>query len=204
VPQIEGGRWDSIARKLFDISSPQAVPHLGDEIIPTFEIQNWEPELYVLRKERLCVGSRFQINVAAQLSQIGITNPAGSNSLVIVQNILTSFPSNEFYAVRVVNEELLLSLGWADSLTGFRDLRWGAVPAIGVTTARVRGLSSATPQGINVDEYFFDAGQNSFLYKRDWILPPNTGLVVIPTPQNTIHRSTFTWRERQFNPQEGP
>lgn len=204
MPQIEGGRWDQIARKLFDIAQPSAVPQLADEVIPTFTIQNWEPELYALRLERLCVGDLFVAGVAAQATQLGLTNPAGSQSLVIVENILLSFPQNQFWAVRVVAEELLLSLGWVDSPTAFRDFRWGAAPAVGVTTARVRGLNAAVAQGVPLDEIFFDAAQSSFLYKRDYVLPPNTSLIVIPAPQNTIGRASFTWRERPFNPQETP
>lgn len=204
MPQIEGGRWDAIARKLFDISNPQAIPELADEVLPVFVVQNWEPELYALRRERLCVGDSFLAGVAAQASQIGLSNPAGSNSLLIVEEITMNFPPDEFYAIRVVNEELLDSLGWVDQPTAFRDFRWGAVPAVGVTTGRVKNLNAAVPQGVAADEIFFDAAANSYVYKKSWILPPNSGLVVIPTPQNTIHRSAFTWRERVFNPQETP
>jgi len=206
VPQIEGGRWDGIARKLFDISAPVAVPQLSDEIIPTFEIQNWEPELYVLRRERILSGGTASGPSAGEFSHVGLTNPNNSNALVIVDTVEPAATVNAIFFLSLSNEELTTSLGWGLLAYGNRDLRWpgAGTPATTLSVARLVSLNAAVAQGVSIYTGTILATSNSRPRKFPIVLPPNSGLLFRTSAQNIQMRASFTWRERQFNPQEGP
>jgi len=208
VPQIEGGRWDGIARKLFDISSPVAVPNLSDEVIPTFEIQNWEPELYALRRERLLLGSTAIGPSAGEFSHVGLTNPLGSESLVVVEKIVISGDSTASFIFfgALSNEQLTTSLGWGELVYGNRDLRWpgGGTPSATLAAARFVSLNAAVAQGVNVFTGTVESAAPRPLEPFPLILAPNTGLLFRPAAQATQMRVGMFWRERPFNSQERP
>jgi len=206
VPQIEGGRWDGIARKLFDISAPSAIPALADEIIPTFEIQNWEPELYVLRRERILSGGTAIGPNAAQVSHVGLTNPINSQALVIVDSIEPAATVDAIWFLALSNEELSVALGWGQVAYGNRDLRWpgAGVPATTLSVARLVSLNSAVAQGVSIYTGTVLAASNSRPRPFPLVLPPNTGVLFRPSTINIQMRASFTWRERSFNPQERP
>lgn len=204
---IEGGRWDAIARKLFNISAPSAVPNLSDEVLSTFEIQNWEPELYALRRERLLWGTAVQANVVGEFANVGLTNPPNSGVLLVVDQ-LQAYPVNttEEFLLTISDEELTTSLGWTLQPYGNRDLRWpgGAVLSTTRATARLVTLSAAVRQGNIVWGFNVGGvGGRQWITEIPMIIPPDTGLIVASLTESTITAS-FSWRERPFNQQETP
>jgi len=206
VPLIEGGRWDGIARKLFNIAAPQSVPNLADEILPTFEIQNWEPELYALRKERLLVGAADAGPVSAQFSHVAITNPNNSRTLVIVEDYMGFSPNAGDVFLGIENEELTTSLGWTLIQYGNRDFRWPGQAVISTvrSVARLVNLNAAVAQGTTVQSWPVSGILSGPIAKRPFVLPPNTGLIMRRDLVAQRVRGTFFWRERPFNPQETP
>ena len=206
MSQIEGGRWDGIARKLFNISAPVAVPNLSDEVIPTFEIQNWEPELYVLRRERLLFGSTATGAVAGEFSHVGITNPPDSGVLIIIEQVeLAGVPDLIWFAA-IEPEQLTTALGWTEVAYGNRDFRWpgGAVPTATLATARFVSLNTAVAQGEIVSTGTINSDSSTLPRRFPVVLTPNTGLIFRPSAQAVQMRAAMFWRERPFNPQERP
>lgn len=207
MSQIEGGRWDGIARKLFNISAPVAVPALSDEVVPTFEIQNWEPELYALRRERLLTGNVFRVAAAAVNAHCAIFNPAGSNILVIVEELMF-FPSADSGISWRLGSDLSSALGWVPAAYGNRDTRWpgGADTSVGRAGAQLLQLNSAVFQGDQIRQFanmLANVPQREENFKPI-VLAPDTGFIVVPFTTNVTLQTNWSWRERPFNPQEVP
>lgn len=208
MPEVEGGRWDGLVRKLLNISSPRAMPAVADEMIPTFQVQNWEPELYALRRERLLAGFIDQAAVAGEFPHIGLSNPADSNTLIIVENA-EAHSINVVPTVFAFSTELLASLGWFSISYVNRDLRWPGAGAFGNprASARLVALSSAVAQGVQFLRMISDniGGRQGPKRWLPVILPPNSGLIYrTDTNVNEQIICNYQWRERPFNPQEFP
>lgn len=206
MPEIEGGRWDGLLRKLLNISAPRAMPAVADEMIPTFEVQNWEPELYALRRERLLAGFISLVGVAAQFAHVGLSNPPGSNTLVIVEKI-EGYSFNNLESVFAMDTELATSLGWLNSAYVNRDLRWPGGPVFSVTrsVARLASLNAAVAQGDQFWRFPSQAtGGRQALAPTPIILAPDSGVLMRCLTVNESIRCNFAWRERPFNPQERP
>jgi len=197
--QIQSGRWDELLRRLFPVKDRTIAPVLASELVGQVVVQNWEPELYVLRGERLAIGTATQTAVAAEFPHTQLFNPAGSGNLLIVDEIWLRSPSNLLYDLAFQD---VVTVGFTNVGSSFRDTRLGVASVVG-TTVGVLSVDTnvALTGGATVGRYNSE-GLRSSVVKPKIILGPGTSLIVRGLTVNTTMSITYLWRERIAEPSE--
>ena len=204
MPTVEGGRWDQLARKLFEISGNTAVPDLAEAIQPVFIIQPDSAEHAFLRKERLYGGRASAGAVAAQTSHVGLSNPADSQTIIIVDCFNARPGANDIMFVAVSQEALTTSLGWTNQAYSPRDLRLPQSGSANAGTAKLVTLTTAVAQGDTVFQFGALQNGNSIDHHVAFVLVPNTGLIIRSQATNQSTQAAFSWKERPVTPIELP
>ena len=200
INQIQGGRWDGLLRRLFPIKDRSIAPILASELVGQVVVQEWSDELYKLRGDNLACALASRSAVAAELAHCVIRNPAGSNNLVIIEQIWVAVSTAML--VIMAREGPALVVGFAPVATTFRDSRSGTVTAIGETVATVATLSNAVGQGGNGFAVAPIPASPGVQFDLPMVLAPGSGLIVRGATVNSTLRMTFLWRERIAEPSE--
>lgn len=195
MTQIQGGRWDTILRRLFPVKGPVIAPALGAEIVPTVTIQPFLDEMFYLERTVTCVGWGTDAASAGNYSHMYLDNPAGSNKIAVVERLWVTGPggAGQFYF------GFCASPGTTNPGTKTRDLRArpGAYgPASDQTTCAVDALTQAGSMG--VVSFMWETGGTASeeLPIEPFILEPGSALFCRPSVQNTGVTVNFFWRER--------
>lgn len=159
-----------------------------------------------LGRVRRMIGAINCAAVAAQLSQAGIFNPAGSQLLVVVDWLDIGLGAATTVELRfLVN--VLAGAGIVAQSAQSPDLRWApGLPITAVVPSPVvfsEGNNAAVP-GLAIAtgaRYFIGASVNQPLNCK-FVLPPGTGLAVICNNSNTAMGGALWWKERVFDPAE--
>lgn len=140
--------------------------HPIEDLMPVLPVLDpGAPELALLRRERWCLGRSEGTSAAGNYAQVGITNPAGSGRLVVLEDAWVRGTGGVQIYGRVLSLALAFTTtsaevqnldgrGCTDSVTpppiaavGFRDsatpilpfLNIGDLPAVGTTFLNLRG-----------------------------------------------------------------
>jgi len=197
MSEIQGGRWDRVLRHLFPVKAQAVAPAVANEIMPTMELQRFDPDLYHLRGERLLMGGAIIGPVAAQYSQVNLRNDS-ADKLVIVEHITcTSASGSDQFRVAVGNN----AVGTAQSVYG-RDMRDGLVITAGSVAGVVR--SSTEVAAITGNGLLFGVWATLDLVQCSvpFVLAPTHALFVAMITSNRGLLASFAWRERPFEPGE--
>lgn len=200
MPQIEGGRWDSLLRRLFGISDYGPSPGLSSEIVPTAVAQEWQGDQHFLRGELLAQGIIFQAAVAGQLSQISLFNET-ANILCVVHKIYV----RDLTAAADVNIGFdALPAGSASAAQNKvrRDNRATARPTLNLY--RTTNVATAFGSANFVQHRVGNVGEpNAYKLEGPWILAPQQQPLIIEcqTANNAMTVAAY-WLERVANPAE--
>ena len=199
INQIQGGRWDTFLRRLLPIKDRSIAPIMASELVGYITVQEWSPEFYMLRDEKMAIGLANQGAVAAEFAHCKIRNPDLSGNLVILEQIWINPSANS--DILIAREGIELA-GFAQAATAFRDSRAGQAVAIGETVAQVSTNSDAAALGgAGITRLSVNA-IDSLQLKFPMVLEPGTGLIVREITVNIALRVTFVWRERVAEPSE--
>lgn len=191
---------NSILARRFEIQ-PNPAPYMGSELFPCIVLENDRPEYHWLGGSRLYAARRTDAATAANFSIVGLSNPAGSGVLAVLEKIV--FENND----AGVKTFQVFCRG-AGALAAF-DAQAGAI-----STDSRNGWSTAFRSACQVGDLTQAAttGQLMFnvevpatsMFTLDWpfILGPQSQVLIIPTAVNLNSRAQFFWRERTANPAE--
>lgn len=185
---IQGGRWDTFLRRLLPIKEQSIAPVLAPELVGMVVTQEWEPEQYLLREEKLYHAAvAVSAPGAGQNNFINILNPNNSGNLVILEGAFISS------ATAGVQFQLRMELrnGTEFGIAG-RDTRLGmtinaatAVPSEG-DAAGIAGVLAQIQQALATTVVQFN---------MPIVLAPNSG-VTMWADANVQISGGYLWRER--------
>lgn len=200
VNQISLGRYDSYLSKLLQCKERSVAPSVATEILPVIDVEKVNPEGRLLQGVRLGLAGFEVAAVAAQFSIIILTNPAGSNQLLVVEHAyLTTFPGGAHIAVHNAVTGALPNTNRA----GVRDTRIaGAAPAfnLGVTAQLFGGALAVVPGIFNFFLTFNTAGNIDL--PLNLVLGPGSGVMLQSQVVNNALLGGFTWYERALEDSE--
>lgn len=172
-------------------------PFMASEVFPTLVLGNDRPEWGFLQQERRAGGNAADAAVAAQSSQVGVTNPSGSNAIVVITRIIVnnSTAGALLHNIGIGNSVTVDNLGssfFLDTRLGFATQR---------PTANVFLLTQATGIGNIIAQVTAPAAQWAEL-QGAWILGPNGFLVVRGALNQQAVSAAFEWYEYAASPGE--
>lgn len=175
---------------------------MASEVFPVLPMDGpgIAPEYHFLANTRMAGGWGTQAAVAGQYSHVGLSNPEGSNAIIVVTDILITnsngFTAQAFAVTTEVGNPIASSGG-----SPFRDTRWGG-------TGRTSAGYIWT--GANAVQYGDDVGfiqidnvtQGTRRYPGQWVLGPGGYVAVRTAAVNLIATAAFNWHERAAAPGE--
>lgn len=200
VNQIQGGRWDNLLRRVFPIKDRSVAPVMASELVPIVVAQEFEPEFYWPRDERMAFAFVRQAAVAAEISHVQLLNPAGSQSIIILDEVdLMSSVALLVNLVYLTGDLATVTTG----PTGFRDQRFGAVLDTDLALGLVRRDTSVGGQGgLVAQEWRMGVANSPFTVKLNCVLPPGESVVFRTAVVNAVLEINMRWRERAAEPSE--
>lgn len=205
MSQVQGGRWDTLLRRLFPVTGATVATQIAPEIVPVVMTQEMTPEMYYLRGERLGLGWTIRAAAVGVFSYVHLENPANSGKLVIVEAIqVDCLPAGVQQGVYL--DWVTPASGQTNTGTIARDTRWGFPvlgPASERTVARIYTTAPAAPIGSTMMYGVTGPlGDPTMLQGLPLILQPNVQIGVRPWVQDCAVTVLYRWRERAYEPGE--
>ena len=206
MANIEGGRWEYMIRRLFNIKGAGSVaPVIAPEVMPVAIVQASDPETYGERLEHLCACWDGYTAAAGQFPHIFIVNPVDSGILAVVEAV-SAFSTNAGPAqFRMFRYSGVLTIATVQ-VTEHRDFRYPANP--GGATPYVSGIrfghaDFAASQGVGFERRVAPAVDTQVDFgSPPIILPPGQTLGVVLTTVQTALNVNYAWREIPAAPSE--
>jgi len=207
MTEIAGGRWDNLLARLFPIKGRPISPSMSPEIQPVVVVQPDEPELGLLRNERLYASAVRVAPGGGNLAQFLLRNPATSNGLIVLERVLLSTEALCNLDARLQP----LPAPPVDLATignpATRDTR----QAMGVATSAVPGFGIFSVQTALValaGAIIWNTQVNAAVHieligsANPIVLGPNTAFALQGQTVNVAVQAAFFWRERPAEPSE--
>jgi hypothetical protein len=194
-------RFAELVRRLLGLREGTSL-HPIEDVMPVLPVLDpAAPEMALLRRERWCAGHILVTSGAANFAQVGITNPALSGKLVVLERAHVFGSSGAQLYARVLSLALgfgvtstavqnLDGRGCSDSVTpppsavvGSRDLAVAITPFLNFADPPAAGMLTLDLRGIVLPPAW------QFLLSRAVVGAANLA-------------ATFIWRERAVNPDE--
>ena len=199
INEIQVGRLNGLLHKLLDMKEGAPSPTLASDVFPNIVLESDRPEWKFLAGERLGAGYRYDAAVAGQYSHAGLYNPAGSNVLVIVEQMqLIPTVNGSAYIRLEANYGRRDAVGYCT----IRDPRgWGG-PTAPQTTAQPFDYTNAVasvgyPLGL-----WYIAANTLFTYNQPIVLPPGYEVYGVMSAVNQGITAMFSFRERKMERSE--
>lgn len=198
MTEIQQNRYDRLMRRVTNVvgGGAEVYDTLG-ELFPVLEVEPVLGELLALMGTRLGFGNAIIAAGVGVTPQLQLFNPAGSNTIVTVTNVIVSAAVDQ-------------GLSWSLDSTAFttlltrgslRDTRLRETAA-NATVAEIRVQTSAVPIGAAGAAFIAARRPFQLLDENDiCVLSPGFGLEFEGTVQTTL-QATFYWRERTAEPAE--
>jgi len=197
---IEGGRWDNLLRRFFNIKERGVAPSMAPEIVPIVNVEPPDdPTMPFLRDVRTMGAYEELAAVAAEFGQLELRNPTGSNAIITTQEIMLWGTAITGYEVRVQIETAEIN----QVTKALRDLRWD--DGTGGLIQRSTGLflSFTSPARYGIQVWGSRALGDTQVFMRDPIvLPPGYSVFAGVDAVNQIFGGGFVWSERPLEPSE--
>ena len=194
--EIQVGRFSALLHKLLDMKEGAPSPTLATDIFPVLALQSDAPEWKYLAGERLGSGRWTDGATAGEYSHIGLRNPVGSKTLVVIeQTVITSLVSVGYsFGIRVN-----AAVDAANAMR-CRDSRW--VDSGGPST--VAQMVEVTQAGAGIYPQFElrILADTSAIVPVSWVLSAGYELLVHPNSGNQPCTIAFVWSERYLEQSE--
>lgn len=199
MTEIQGGRWDEVLRRVFPVKGGAIAPRMAPELVPVVMVQDFEPELYRVRGERLLWDSADTGPVAGQYAQVNLRNDS-TDHLVIVEHLFACDVTAATDFILAMGNN---AVGLAGSVAG-RDSRVGFVITAGSVSGVIRTSTEAAITGARGGQYYQAVASQSVDLSRflPVVLAPSAALFVWDSRVNQQLYVSFGWRERPVEPSE--
>lgn len=188
--QIQGGKWDEFMRRLFPVKDRSIAPVMGSELNPMVMVQEWEPELYALRGERLYAATEIaSAGGAATFNLMQIDNPTGSGTIVIIEGFSMVDTSGVRSFQTFVTPPVAIA-GLGDPVA--RDSRFDTRRPTGIVGLNAGALVTVTRR----TGTYLVGTSDSLLITTPHVITPGFAFVIQDGTQNQADRITVWWRER--------
>lgn len=191
MAEIDQNRYDQLIRRVTASVGPGShVAESLSELFPTIDVENLQPELFLLAGTRLCYGGTTVTGAAGQFPAIQVFNPADSGILVTI----TRFVGTSSFSSQLNWSFTNFTLATNSTSQRFRDSR---LTVLNLPQAEIRRESGVIATGATA-QTFLPVDTPFTLEDRDGlaVLEPGSGLEFGLATANTILRATFYWRER--------
>lgn len=193
--EIQVARYNAVLHKLLAMKEGAPAPLLAPEIFAMIALEVDRPEWAFLGNERLSQGAYAAAGAAAKYTMVGLWNPAGSDTLMIVDQI-TVLPASAaiLYTNMSTRAEVLTSWSQASAL---RDSRLHGLGSAGSLFYH----QLAVVPGEQLD-YWKVPSSASTTRSVEYVLSPGYALFVYNTTANVGLSAALRWRERGMEPSE--
>lgn len=201
MTEIQGGRWDTLLRRLFPVKGPSIAPAIAPEIIPTVEVQPYFPEIHYLMRDRICQHGVNSTQAAANYTALQLENIA-TDHIIIIERVLVASDNAGLVYLGISTSGH--TCGNAHNASP-RDTRWpggGVAPAVGWTIGRLFSGPIAAPLTSPTWVTRVQAGAPFVLVDHPIVLAPQHTLEVYHLTQNVALTASFAWRERVLEQSE--
>jgi len=183
-------------KRLFGLDDLEdGVTRLSETLYATAELSG-RPEYLYPQNEKIWGVTSLQGATAAEFSTVGISNPAGSGFLVVVEQIHITAAS-EVYTIRVGANIAFAATGKPTQA----DLRIPGLPNASFTCNSF-AHHSAAQIGTTLYQVTLSGGNVFNHYEIPIVLPPGFFMAVDRSTVNTALQVSFYGRERPANPGE--
>lgn len=209
--QISGSRWDSVVRRLFGIHQPNTIPQVAPELLPMAVVQEFTPEQYFLREEKLgaitgiVAAGAAGTNAMVQLfnGEVGELPPGKLLTIIEKVTILGDLDAQTFQ-IRIDPS----ASGVEGGPKLVRDTRWvGNGQSVGSGTIATRVFTDDTQIaafGTHMWTGRQDVGDRQVVWEGSFVLGLNQGFIVFSSTEAQGFTAHFEFRERQALPDEVP
>jgi len=197
LTELQQSRYDAVLRRVGDLKGPGSkVNDVLTELFPMFDVENLQPELFLLGGQVLGMGSSELSAGAGLTPNIGIFNPLNSGKLITVTLVTASMTSSTV-------------LLWSTAHTAFttlvttnlsRDTRILApeLPVGQIREETAAGLLTANGRvRIQASTPFILTDPNGLA-----VLAPGGGFAIGGGSFQSTLNASFFWRERVAEPSE--
>ncbi len=197
MTELQTSRYDATLRRVGDLKGPGSkVNDVLTELFPMFDVENLQPELFLLGGQVLGMGSSELTSSGGNFSNIGIFNPAGSGKLITV-------------TMAVFGVSSTIKVLWSTAHTAFTTLvttnlsRDTRIVSPELPVGQIREEQSA---GLLTANGQVRLTANTPLILKDpnglAVLAPGGGFACASATTNTTFAASFFWRERIAEPSE--
>lgn len=197
---VQVPRYAEALKRLLGLKDYPVAPTVATELLPVLVAEQLtRPEFQRMAGVRIASGSISVPADAGNVSNVQLLNPAGSNTLVVVERCVISAGAASVVVVGFRASALTTLTG----NTSHRDTRNRSNPGnnLGLRAQVRTQLAPATL----VTTFWLTArlSANQFVdVPMDVVLAAGDGMVVSPSAVNLEARCTFFWRERPLEPSE--
>jgi len=194
--EIGIGRWNRFIQKITDIKGSPPARQLASEIVFQHPIFHGQENRYLESWDRFGIGQTVG-PIAAQQSGFRLTNPAGSNVIVVVEKAAISVGTATFANLEYGTVAALLSNASVSIPMETRG-RTASTAKVSFNAAALTTLNIIAQVALNA--------QVEYDYIQDQIqeisLPPGSSVQMDENGVNIQASFTFWWRERFLEPAE--
>ncbi len=196
--EIQQTRYDRLLRRVAGIIGPGSkVGEVLTELFPTIDVENVPSELLLLMGTRTAFGGGSITASAGESPKMGLFNPAGSNTIVTLTDVVAITGTNANVIRWGLNTN---ELGTIISTQQFTDTRnaLNQLPVARVATESAVALANATGQTrVTINVPFYLRGKNDLAMLR-----PGIGFEIGCNATTSLIMVTFYWRERPMETSE--
>jgi len=195
--EILAARYEQLLTRKFNITGGAPAPQLTPEIGCNLSLEVGE-EGHILQSEYLCSGRFFTTGNAGQSGSIQLTNPVGSNILLVVEQIVAQALSA---VVNGINCGILNTAGPPNTATAgdvvIVDTRVASVGAYTrLPTGRVTGGVNTPPTVVQPNLFHSrNAVGVPYVYSLGVVLAPGWGVNLVQIDLAGSMNGFFRWRE---------
>lgn len=209
--QISGSRWDSVVRRLFGIHQPNTIPQIAPELLPMAVVQEFTPEQYFLREEKLAtITATVAGGIAGSEALIHLFNgqpgetPPGSLLTIIEKVTILGDLDAQTFQIRI--HPIITGNEIGTKLV--RDTRWvGDGQSVGTGAIATRVFTDNTQTVIFGNQMWTgrqDVGDRQVVWEGSFVLGLNQGFYVWSVTSAQGFTAHFDFRERAALPDEVP
>ncbi len=194
--EIGIGRWNRFIQKITDIKGGPPARQLSSEIVFQHPIFHGQENRYLESWDRFGIGATIG-PIAAQQSGMRLTNPAGSNVILVVEKAAVTVAATTFANFEYSNVATLLS----NALIGIPMETRGRTAPTALLSFNVAALATLgqIAQVSLLANTPYDFIQDQI---QEISVPPGGSVQIDENLVNTAMSATFWWRERFLEPAE--
>jgi len=199
----EFGVNEFLSRRLNINDSPGPAGTLAPEVMPVLQVMPPSTEDDFLRGVRRCAAGDNISGVALEYGTAVLENPAGSDTLIMLDQVIISRMENGLTTLHFVESTAFMP-GVGARGTAIRDSRWNGTASSRSTAVFRMGTTATAPHiswtyALTPDWY---AAASPQYFDMGVVLKPSTCYIIYTAAVANALGVQFLWRERPAQPSE--